>query len=533
MSTGGLRVGGWKRGLALLVCGFCLAVLGPASAAADPREGFVPCFCELQALSQPVCVDFERLAFGARYIVGDYVVDSGAVFGVQPFVLADGTFFSGGRVTVAADGLAGGSGQELLLNNVTLSFDLGGPLTGLSLRFGEYGGNLNFEINGEFYNVANFADLNGLTLGGVLIRVTEGLGHDAGTLRLAGPLHTLRLGGQELALDEICPETDCVDMEDLAAEQRYFVGDVFLDSGIPMRVAPFLLLDGTVVSNGYAQVDARGLAGGWGKELQLNNALVSFGFSALPRGMAFDFGEYGGTLNLLVNGEFRRFVDWADLDGQLIGGAQVAVVLRGGGMGRVHLSGQIRQLAIGGQELWIDNLCPAVCCVPWERLGAGVRYNVGQAVPGFCGRVQIEPFTLPSGAVISNGYALTETGAQAGGSGVELQLNSASLALSWETPAKRLRLVFGEYGGNVNLRVNGVMHNVANLAQLHGTTIGGVAVSVANGQGNDKGRLILEGRINSVGIGGQELYLDDVCADLNAQVFFPLLFRLGPHSAVL
>ncbi|PIE71280.1 MAG: hypothetical protein CSA22_03175 [Deltaproteobacteria bacterium] len=53
--------------------------------------------------------------------------------------------------------------------------------------------------------VFNFSDLNGQTVGGVLITVTGGNGNDTGTLSLRGGVHSFVIGGQAFFIDTICP----------------------------------------------------------------------------------------------------------------------------------------------------------------------------------------------------------------------------------------------------------------------------------------------------------------------------------------
>jgi hypothetical protein len=146
------------------------------------------------------------LSLGTTYHVGDTFVDAGAVITAHPFVWSNGTPFGGGFTRVENTGLAGGSGREVQVNNINLAFDFGQPLMGLSLDFGEYGGNLNIEINGDFRNFQNFADIHGLVIGGVKVVVANGFGNDKGHLGLTGLIHTFSVGGQELWLDDVCPE---------------------------------------------------------------------------------------------------------------------------------------------------------------------------------------------------------------------------------------------------------------------------------------------------------------------------------------
>jgi hypothetical protein len=497
---------------------------------ADEIHGQHPSSYALQALSQPVCAHFEHLPADALFTVDNVLVDASIVLTVHPLVWSDGTVYAGGHVTLGDEGLAGGSGRELLLDNAHLDIEFGDALTGLMLRFAHLG-NINLEINGDFRNIPSLADVDGLTVGGVTVELSGGRGGAPGVLwlRSTGPgaaISTLALGGQDLALDDVCPEGHCVTMESLMDSQRFFVGDLFYDSGVQMRAAPFVRLDGTIISNGYVQVDTRGLAGGWGLDLELNNVLVAFAFSRPLRGLAFQYGQYGGTLNLNVNGQFVRVVDWDDLHGLQVGGVQVSVVPMAGQRGSVYLLGEVRHLAIGGQQLWIDNVCPATCCVHVELQPVGTHYLVGQTVPDPCAQMRIEAFTLVDGTVFVEGRSVVGAWSRAGGSGLELLLERANLALAWETPATQVRLVFGigdtgTVPTNVNLRINGVMRNVSSLADLDGATMGGVQVSVVAGEADSKGRLLLDGWIHTMAVGGQELYLDDICAELSMRFFLP------------
>ena len=72
-------------------------------------------------------------------------------------------------------------------------------------------------------------------------------------------------------------------------------------------------------------------------------------------------------------------------------------------------------------------------------------------------------------------------------------------------------MLFGEYGGNVNVGLNGDSRNSANLLDFDGQIIGGVEVRVVDGDENAPAKLELLGEIRSFAIGGQGLAVDDVC----------------------
>ena len=85
-----------------------------------------------------------------------------------------------------------------------------------------------------------------------------------------------------------------------------------------------------------------------------------------PTGISLLFGEYGGNVNLSVNGVLENEFDF-DLMPGTIGGVYVDVMDLGGGLGAITLTGDITQFSIGGQELWIDDVLrtpgPGACAV--------------------------------------------------------------------------------------------------------------------------------------------------------------------------
>ena len=161
------------------------------------------------------CVDFEDPLLGTTFNVGDKFTDSGATITVQSFQWSNSKWTTDGYAEIENNGNAGGSGQEIRVNNVNLGFDFGSPCEGLSLLFGEYGGNLNIEINGDFRNFKDFIEINGLNIGGVNVLVADGFGNDKGNLELSGTINSFVIGGQELCIDDVCPRDVPGDIPDL------------------------------------------------------------------------------------------------------------------------------------------------------------------------------------------------------------------------------------------------------------------------------------------------------------------------------
>lgn len=147
--------------------------------------------------------DFEDLVFNTTYNVGGTFTTNGHLFDLEQFQWDGGTWTPAGHAYVDNQLLAGGSGLDLELNNINLETVFVGPVSSLGLVFGEYGGNLNIEINGDFLNFSKLADINGTTIGGCTIVVTNGFGNDQGTFLAEGSIGQFALGGQELWIDDI------------------------------------------------------------------------------------------------------------------------------------------------------------------------------------------------------------------------------------------------------------------------------------------------------------------------------------------
>src|SRR6266508_2390234 len=172
----------------------------------------------------PVPVGFENLAEGTEYVVGDTFSSGAATFVGRPFTWSDGRTTEDGFARVdPAQSMAGGTGIELQVNNILLAIGFGGPLNGVALRFGEYGGNVNLEVNGDPRNLDDFSELSGTTVGGVRVTVAPA-DRETWTLGADGPIRTFAIGGQELWIDDVvgtpvCPNLAIGDVSRGFAEQ--------------------------------------------------------------------------------------------------------------------------------------------------------------------------------------------------------------------------------------------------------------------------------------------------------------------------
>ena len=309
---------------------------------------------------------YEDLPLGSTFYVGDSTSSEGLPIEFAPFQWWSGTWTSGGEASIGVDGWACTPNQELGLNNITAAFNYGASGTVPSyvrFNFGEHGGNINVSINGDFHNVANFMDLNGMNIGGADFHVlTGGFGHDCGVVEIHGLVQKMELGGQELWIDNYTTAIDPCQYgyEDLTLGDVYLTGDTFITSGIYCQARPFQYASGAW-THGTVTVVNSGMACSTGNELWCNNEVVRHDFASSIGALvdvSIEFGEYGGNINVAINGDFRNVDNFIDLDGMVVGGVLVTIPYGGLGndCGKMKLDGSVRTLALGGQELWIDCL---------------------------------------------------------------------------------------------------------------------------------------------------------------------------------
>ncbi|MEZ4684125.1 MAG: hypothetical protein R2932_58940 [Caldilineaceae bacterium] len=151
----------------------------------------------------------------------------------------------------------------------------------------------------------------------------------------------------------------------------YFLNPVYSNTWQPPNGdfwgANFVWGNGNSTDAGFARISNRGLSGGTGHEVTINNINLCFGANTgqVLQHIKFAFGEYGGNLNLTINRQFVNFGNFKEIHGTIIGGVKVNVLSGGGGndKGQIEFVGTINDqrrwghLAIGGQELWIDDFC--------------------------------------------------------------------------------------------------------------------------------------------------------------------------------
>jgi hypothetical protein len=138
----------------------------------------------------------------------------------------------------------------------------------------------------------------------------------------------------------------------------------FTSSGIPVRVYNFRMINGLPAFN-RAYIDNAPFPFSSGQSIRTNNINLLFDLTRLPfsaKRVKLVFLDLGGYENLSVNGS-PIHVGELTAAPAVLGGATVSVSSAplppplGGKSGTVIIKGALRSLMIGGQELWLDQVC--------------------------------------------------------------------------------------------------------------------------------------------------------------------------------
>lgn len=330
-------------------------------------------------------VTFNDLDLGDSWVEGESFVSNDVRVDVEEFFFDVGPCSgssASGSVSVVGTDLACAAGKELSLSNVTLDFDFHGGVTDVLIRYGEYGGTVSLGVNGDCHVVDRMVDLSGLVLGGVAVTVFDEQPNQqgCGVIRLGGTVEQLSIGGQEFFVDQIsyCPE--CGELrrsafDDQVVGTQFEVGDSFTSGSATHTLRAFSppgadcrILD----AGGVATIGNGLLACQQAREIGLNNILDEIDFGEPITWLALGYGEFGGNVNLSINGECRNADNFDDLSGELIGDVFVWAVDYGDpgqSCGTLYAVGSIEEFCIGGQELWIDNI--RTCLDATAEVGEG------------------------------------------------------------------------------------------------------------------------------------------------------------------
>ena len=291
--------------------------------------------CTTTALAQDSnCIGFESLEDGGQYgavngmMPGDELLsEEGVSVTLEEFLYFDGTtdFLN---VWASTDPFIGFSGEGVFVfpSNINLLFDfseLSASVTSVCFDFGDGGGEENLSVNGEPILVLNnFGEAPTEIAPGVTLEIEyDNTNFPTGTICLTGTIETLLIGGQELALDNICFETqdlpsgpDCMGFEDLdgpayGSSNGNTPGEVFYtESDIPVSLLEFRNFDWTTSFHELQVLSANDFpefSSAMGQYIRLDGISTVFNFSPLPgpvEVVTMDFYYDFGPLNFSANG---------------------------------------------------------------------------------------------------------------------------------------------------------------------------------------------------------------------------------------
>ncbi len=468
------------------------------------------------------CIDFETQTAGAEFGDRDVITEDGIAMTVGGFQGTPQVIIENRQQR------AGHLGQDAALFDATLTVGL--PCASeVSLHFGQYKDGATLNINGNRTVVQDLAELDGMEIGGALVEVVANRIHDTsiGTLRVTGNISEFAIGGMELVVDHIChlpcANPGCVDFEIFPLGQTFSEGDVFSEEFTRMTVGRH----GAIGSPVSVTIGDDNFAGGGGKEAVLEGATIQFDFLCARR-VEFSYAIVPGGLpgvRLGVNGSVVQINNFTSEDGQILGGANIQVIGTAQA-GRVIItreafSGEITSILVGGNNLAIDNICHVECvggpvCIGFDSLPLGGVYTWGMLNSFEIGGVSFMPgpLHLSDQEIIEDGRILVSEETKANYTGRELHFEDASVSV-FAGCMRDISFRFGQYGGQVTLLVNGVRTTVDSFADLHGQSLGSparaISVRTLPAPGGEIGILRIAGTVSSLEIGGENLYMDQLC----------------------
>lgn len=324
-----------------------------------------------QPCDQPT---YDDIVTGTGYGPWDMFSTLGIPCAVTPYVNSVGAAFAGDAAIQNAVWSCGEDNEvRTYSSNITHDFSSMGGVNDMTVRVGDYGPGVNLFINGSGYWAPDWHDYDGATIGGCVVTVPSG-GASGGcdVLAISGHVDTLRLGGEEAAID--CIEWlsegsgnpgpgSCLTYDELlpmpAAE--FVPSDEFITGGIGCTIGNQNFDDGTEFTDGSAFAQPSFFACGSGQELAIRACSVDHRFADTVGPMenvSITVADHGGVLNLGINGEILIFDVYEEVNGSTIGGVTVHVV-RGGGLNectRLEFEGVLNNLMLGGGQLFIDCL---------------------------------------------------------------------------------------------------------------------------------------------------------------------------------
>lgn len=316
-----------------------------------------------------------------------------------------------------------------------------------------------------------------------------------------------------------------------------------------------VFFDGSATQYNHASVMAALPAVGFGQVLSLSNINAVYDFSAFPNvsKVSFNFFDGAGVENLKVNGHTLLVDEFEFMPTTVAPGVTMSVATAahpGYQVGLVTLSGNVQKLEVGGQQFYLDDVCvvhdgtvvpiatgsgcTAQCDeqTDFDLLTSGTRYgaigggaNVSVSPGNQATTSDLVPIYLePLHEIVPPNQYYNFLGVEPSPTGTGQELWTNNITAQFDIQAvidvtDTVCIAFRDQGGFENLWVNGAApqrspNGYGGLVVFDGTNIGGVDVHVSGamvGGFKYEGVLTLVGDVDKLSIGGQELFLDDLC----------------------
>ncbi|MGJ8726578.1 MAG: hypothetical protein ACSHYB_18685 [Roseibacillus sp.] len=316
---------------------------------------------------------------------------------------------------------------------------------------------------------------------------------------------------------------ECLDFEDFSLGSALSGSSETISFSTTFLAQPVSLPGGGTTSGGSVSVGNAIAALGSGQALNVNNAAIEICLPGLKE-VSFRFSNQGGYFNFSIDGSPVAIP--ANETGSLsLNGVDITIT---GSKPNNRLTGEITLVAqsgtfgcfsVGGQELQIDDICfltcenpqspdsavPGISCVEFESLDKQGPYPFGSSYleNGILFKVKDHDGQFNS--------AKSSTQHLAGHLGLEWQFDHAGFTVDSDCWSG---IKFNFYTKDpVIMVVNGVMVTGANLTSLHNTLFGDVLLTIIDDPDISGGGIAcLTGRIESLELTGEDLYLDHFCA---------------------
>jgi len=308
---------------------------------------------------------------------------------------------------------------------------------------------------------------------------------------------------------------------------------VMVEDGVPVYVERFHL--GGFVGFHEAMIDLPIAGFGSVQTLRLNNISVIFDFGGVPGSPSdayFGYADLGGDENIQVNGStLYEIPEMMALDGVMVAPGVTmhvsAAAIPGGHAGVVWLEGPVDKLRVGGQEFWIDDVrtleeeqpCDFLVDFESQPIGAFWGSTAGN-MPGDLIFVEdsipvgVTEFTLGAytgfneARIVGAGDCLVSHSCWTNNIDLWFDIQAAAPHTS------KVIFEYQDYGGDENLEVNGAPRYEGDLASAPYNIAPDVTCTVTTwpgGGGGICGRVVLEGDVHRLVVGGQEFELDNIC----------------------